>query len=78
MTEHYNPNVSSLAKILSEQFTKPSYNMEDFLDHSYGTMLDVELARRQKRLPVINHEVPPSRVGEGKDENGVLARLWEF
>jgi U3 small nucleolar RNA-associated protein 19 len=64
--------VSSLAKILSEQFTKPNYNMEDFLDHSYGTMLDAELSRREKRLPTINHETPRL------DKDGVLSRLWEF
>ena len=64
--------------MFSEPFTKPSYNMEDFLDHSYGTMLDADLARKQKKLPVINHEKPPARIGEGKDEGSVLARLWEF
>lgn len=32
---HYHPNVATLAKITSEQFTKRSYNLEDFLDHSY-------------------------------------------
>ena len=35
---HYHPNVSTIAKILSEQFTKQSYNHEDFLDHSYGSV----------------------------------------
>jgi U3 small nucleolar RNA-associated protein 19 len=78
LTNHYNSNVSSLARILSEPFTKPSYNMEDFLDHSYGTMLDADLARKQKKEPVINHETPASKFGEGKDESSILARLWEF
>jgi U3 small nucleolar RNA-associated protein 19 len=32
---HYHPNVATLAKVISEQFTKQSYNLEDFLDHSY-------------------------------------------
>ena len=52
--------------------------MEDFLDHSYGTMLDADLARKQKKPPVINHEKPSSRMGEGQDVNDVLAKLWEF
>ena len=38
LAEHYYPNVSTLAKIFSEQFTKPSYNLEDFLDHTYMTV----------------------------------------
>ena len=35
---HYHPNVATLANIISEQFTKHSYNLEDFLDHSYGSV----------------------------------------
>jgi U3 small nucleolar RNA-associated protein 19 len=35
LQSHYHPNVATLAKIISEQFTKRSYNLEDFLDHSY-------------------------------------------
>ena len=36
LQSHYHPNVATLAKIISEQFTKESYNLEDFLDHSYA------------------------------------------
>jgi U3 small nucleolar RNA-associated protein 19 len=35
---HYHPNVATLAKVISEQFTKRSYNLEDFLDHSYNAV----------------------------------------
>lgn len=35
LQSHYHPNVATIANILSEQFTKQTYNMEDFLDHSY-------------------------------------------
>lgn len=38
---HYHPNVATIAKIISEQFTKHSYNMEDFLDHSYASVSGV-------------------------------------
>ena len=38
LQSHYHPNVASIAKIISEQFTKQSYNLEDFLDHSYGSV----------------------------------------
>jgi len=38
LQNHYHPNVASLAKIISEQFTKRSYNLEDFLDHSYSSV----------------------------------------
>lgn len=35
---HYHSGVSTLVKIFSEAFTKPNYAMEDFLDHTYGTV----------------------------------------
>jgi U3 small nucleolar RNA-associated protein 19 len=38
LQSHYHPNVATIAKIISEQFTKQSYNQEDFLDHSYGSV----------------------------------------
>lgn len=38
LQSHYHPNVASLAKIISEQFTKVAYNLEDFLDHSYTSV----------------------------------------
>jgi U3 small nucleolar RNA-associated protein 19 len=38
LQSHYHPNVATLAKIISEQFTKQTYNLEDFLDHSYNSV----------------------------------------
>lgn len=38
LQSHYHPSVATIAKIISEQFTKQTYNLEDFLDHSYGTV----------------------------------------
>jgi U3 small nucleolar RNA-associated protein 19 len=38
LQSHYHPNVATLAQIISEQFTKQAYNIEDFLDHSYGSV----------------------------------------
>jgi U3 small nucleolar RNA-associated protein 19 len=38
LQSHFHPNVATLANIISEQFTKHSYNLEDFLDHSYGSV----------------------------------------
>ena len=35
LQDHYHPNVAMIVKIISQQFTKQAYNLEDFLDHSY-------------------------------------------
>jgi U3 small nucleolar RNA-associated protein 19 len=38
LQSHYHPNLATLAKIISEQFTKNAYTLEDFLDHSYDSV----------------------------------------
>lgn len=38
LAEHYYANVSTLAKIFSDKFLKPRYEIEDFLDHTYSTV----------------------------------------
>ena len=38
LQDHYHPNVATIAKIISQQFTKQAYNLDDFLDHSYESV----------------------------------------
>lgn len=38
LQSHYHPNVATITKIISDQFTKHAYNIEDFLDHSYASV----------------------------------------
>jgi U3 small nucleolar RNA-associated protein 19 len=44
LQSHYHPNVATIAKIISEQFTKVSYNVEDFLDHSYASVSAIAMS----------------------------------
>ena len=55
---HYHPNVATLAKIISEQFTKREYSLEDFLDHTYQGLIDAELGKEIKKAPVVEFEIP--------------------
>ena len=41
LQSHYHPQVAALAKIISEKFTKRSYNLEDFLNHSYDEVYSI-------------------------------------
>ncbi|KAK7520134.1 CBF/Mak21 family-domain-containing protein [Phyllosticta citriasiana] len=58
LQSHYHPNVATLAEIISEQFTKQSYNLEDFLDHSYNGLIEAELGKDLKKTPVVEYEIP--------------------
>ena len=35
---HYHPIVATMSQIFEEKFTKPEYNLGDFLDHTYTTV----------------------------------------
>ncbi|KAF8976115.1 hypothetical protein BGZ46_008566 [Entomortierella lignicola] len=58
LQSHFAPNVSTLAKIFNEQFTKPSYNLEDFLDHTYATMFENEITKKRKGDAALSVEAP--------------------
>ncbi|ORX56974.1 CBF-domain-containing protein [Hesseltinella vesiculosa] len=64
LSEHYYANVSTLAKIFTEQFLKPKYNLEDFLDHTYSTFFKTEIERRHKKAPALSFEKPATCVWE--------------
>ena len=77
LQNHYHPNVASLAKIISEQFTKERYNLDDFLDHSYASLLEGELAREIKKAPVTEWQIPKRVFREDDKDGGRLEGLMQ-
>lgn len=82
LQSHYHPNVATITKIMSEQFTKQIYNLEDFLDHSYGSLLEAEMIKDVKKAPVIEFQIPkrvllPQEPDSGVGDN-LLVKLWNF
>lgn len=90
LQSHYHPNVAAIARIISEQFTKQLYNMEDFLDYSYQGMLMAELGTDEKpfrKAPVVEFQIPKRIFTDrlldddgGKDTapGSLLRKLWDF
>lgn len=72
LRSHYHPNVATLAKILGEQFTKREYQLEDFLDHSYASLVQAELGKELKKAPVVEWEIP-KRIVTREDRDGLNA-----
>ncbi|KAG6028811.1 hypothetical protein E4U41_000570 [Claviceps citrina] len=82
LQSHYHPNIATISKVMSAQFTKQSYNMEDFLDHSYASLLEAELGKDVKKAPVIEFQIP-KRIFLPQDDpaaapDSLLVRLWDF
>jgi U3 small nucleolar RNA-associated protein 19 len=90
MQAHYHPTVASIARIISEQFTKQQYNLEDFLDHGYASLLEGEFGKKEKRgrEPVVEFRIPKriftqkpdlDRDDDEQEEGGkALLELWDF
>lgn len=74
LQSHFHPNVATLAKIMGEQFTKRDYQLEDFLDHSYGSLIDAELGKAMKKTPVVEWDIPKRIVTteDGLNDIGAL------
>jgi U3 small nucleolar RNA-associated protein 19 len=85
LQSHYHPTVASIARIISEQFTKQQYNLEDFLDHGYGTMMDAELKKvegKKTREPVVEYKIPKRIFARDEDDTEnrrhCIKDLWSF
>ncbi|KAG2158491.1 CBF/Mak21 family-domain-containing protein [Suillus bovinus] len=83
---HYDPAVSTIVRIFSEAFTKPGYSMEDFLDHTYGTLIETEVRRKIKKEPALAMELRKDLFPTGDATNSddclvgrdVVSELWVF
>ncbi|KAJ5625512.1 hypothetical protein N7510_001821 [Penicillium lagena] len=90
LQSHYHPNVAAIARIISEQFTKQAYNLEDFLDHTYQGMVHAELGeeeRPMRKVPVVEYQIPKRIFTDRllEEDGGVdsgpgcfLRELWDF
>lgn len=80
LQDHYSSTVSSICRIISEQFTKQQYNLEDFLDHGYVTMLESELKKDSKKEPVVEWKIPKRMFvkDDAMQEKDPLLDIWSF
>ena len=82
LQSHYHPNVAVISRIISEQFTKQSYKVEDFMEHSYEGMLEGETMRPLKKPPVVEYQIP-KRVftrhsSDHDNDESLLTSMWDF
>ncbi|KAI5969472.1 NOC4 [Candida margitis] len=75
---HYHPNIATLARIFGEPFRKPNYNMEDFLDWSYQSLMETEKSRRYKNQAALEFESFDSVLAENGKEGNILLDGWSL
>ncbi|KAG9125442.1 hypothetical protein FRC07_007579 [Ceratobasidium sp. 392] len=65
-----------------QAFTKPAYALEDFLDHTYATLMETEVKRKLKKDPAIALETPvnlfPTSPSDETPPGDVVSELWVF
>ncbi|RKP26883.1 nucleolar complex protein [Syncephalis pseudoplumigaleata] len=74
LDQHYYANVATLSQIFSQHFNKPSYDLEDFVDHTYSTLFDAEVNRRIKKTPAIAYYSEPTLF----DDASSLMHDWDM
>lgn len=45
---HYHPSTTTIVKILAQPFTKEAYDLEEFLDHGYSSLIRNEVERVER------------------------------
>lgn len=76
LMDHYHPNVATLAKIFAQPFRKLNYNMEDFLDWSYDSLLAAETSRKLKVLPTLEFEKFDELFAGQGEQNAYLTGVY--
>ncbi|CAO1626183.1 unnamed protein product [Parajaminaea phylloscopi] len=61
MESHYHAATSTIVRMLAQPFTKESYDVEEFLDHSYSTLLATEFKRLLNEQGLAGQEAPTKR-----------------
>lgn len=87
--KHYLASIAVMAQVFEEQFTKPPFLLEDFLDHGYQTLFNTEAERKIKNPPALAVQLelgkpedmpapfPSGDAGFGEDKD-VVSELWAF
>lgn len=69
LMSHYHPNIATLARIFKEPFRKHHYNMEDFLDWSYASLLESENTRKYRDRVALEFEKWDRLLEDSSSEN---------
>ncbi|EMR10471.1 hypothetical protein PNEG_01185 [Pneumocystis murina B123] len=78
LVDHYYPSVSTLARILQEQFTKTSYNLDDFFDYSYTNIIDTEINCKVKNPPSIEYRSANGTFVAEEGNSCIFTSLWDL
>lgn len=78
LQSHYHPSVASLARIMSQPFTKPQYILEDFLDHSYKDLLESEHKRKLRNVPALEFDTFAHTLEVGGAEGSIYLKGWSL
>lgn len=77
MQSHYHAPVSRLALGFTETLAKPAFNLEEYLDHSYKSLIDSELnGKKWKALKIT--DVPTNSSAELVRDLWVDDSLWVY
>ncbi|ORZ37917.1 CBF/Mak21 family-domain-containing protein [Catenaria anguillulae PL171] len=75
---HYFPNVASMAKVFTEKMSKPRFEVEDFLDYTYGNLFETVHVPVMKKAPPLSYKVPETLFPVGEAAHESFASLFDL
>ncbi|KAI9189710.1 Maturation and nuclear export of 40S ribosomal subunits interacting protein [Blastocladiella emersonii ATCC 22665] len=60
LQKHYFPNVATMSKIFTQKLSKPGYELEDFLDYTYGNLFETVHVPVLKKAPALSDNIAPT------------------
>lgn len=90
MKSHYLASVSTLFKVFQESFDKPKYDLEDFLDHTYSSLIETEFNRPIRKPPALStfahsftddtkpHKTEPKQPPSAAIPDDILHQIWNI
>lgn len=88
--KHYLASIAVMAQVFEEQFTKPPFLLEDFLDHGYQTLFNTEAERKIRNPPALSVQLelgkpedmpapfPTATADSFGTDKDVVSELWAF
>ncbi|MBW0477425.1 hypothetical protein O181_017140 [Austropuccinia psidii MF-1] len=82
LRSHYLSSISTLAKVFSEAFDKPKYDMEDFIDHTYQSLFETELSRQIRKPPALSvfasSYKPGPSISKALVPDDIVSQMWKI
>jgi hypothetical protein len=78
LQRHYLSHVATMSKVFQEVFTKPEFQMEDFLDHGYATVSSMRKATCDTHVDITRYSYSKRKSSEDLRTRPLWPQKWRM